>query len=127
MKNKLVKNILYGFLAWLIPFISAFFFYSREGELSIDIFLFKSIMIVVGTITAVVLLVSYFKTINKDYVKEGVLIGIVWLAISILLDVLILIPMSGMTMGEYFTQIGLRYLSIPAISIAMGVALANNK
>jgi len=45
--NKKIRNILYGFLAWLIPFVTAFFFYSKEGGLVIDIFLFKSIMIIV--------------------------------------------------------------------------------
>jgi hypothetical protein len=48
MKNimkKYPKNILYGFFAWLIPFVASFFFYTREGELTIDIFLFKSIIV----------------------------------------------------------------------------------
>jgi len=50
--NKYLTNILYGFLAWLIPFVASLFFYTREGELTIDIFLFKSIMIVVGSFSA---------------------------------------------------------------------------
>ncbi len=29
MKKYLI-NILYGFLAWLIPFVASFFFYTRE-------------------------------------------------------------------------------------------------
>jgi len=33
--KKYLKNILYGFLAWLIPFVASFFFYTREGELTI--------------------------------------------------------------------------------------------
>lgn len=55
--KKYPKNILYGFFAWLIPFVASFFFYTREGELTIDIFLFKSIMIVVGSFSAAFLLV----------------------------------------------------------------------
>ena len=125
--KKYQRNILYGFLAWLIPFVSSFFFYTREGELSIDIFLFKSIMIVVGTFSAAILLVSYFKNINADYLKEGVIIGLTWLAISILLDLLVLIPMSGMSIADYFAQIGIRYLAIPAMCIAVGAALENKK
>ena len=42
--NKTVRNFLYGFLAWLIPFVSAFFFYSKEGGLVLDIFLFTIIL-----------------------------------------------------------------------------------
>jgi len=123
MKTKYLKNILYGFLAWLIPFVASFFFYSKEGGLSIDIFLFKSIMIVIGSISAAFLLVSYFKKINTNYLREGITVGIVWFIINILLDLLILIPMSGMSIADYFTQIGVRYLVIPAMAITIGKAL----
>ena len=125
--NKYLKNILYGFLAWLIPFVASFFFYTREGELTIDIFLFKSIMIVVGSFSAAFLLVSYFKKIKADYFKEGIIAGLTWFGINIILDLLILIPMSGMSIADYFTQIGIRYLAIPAMSIAVGTALENKK
>jgi uncharacterized membrane protein YpjA len=125
--KKYLKNILYGFLAWLVPFIVSFFFYTREGKLTIDIFLFKTIMIVVGSITGAFLLVSYFKKITVDYLKEGIIVGVVWFGINILLDLLVLIPMSGMSISNYFTQIGLRYLVIPAMSIAVGTTLANKK
>lgn len=125
--NNYLRNILYGFLAWLIPFVASFFFYTREGELTIDIFLFKSIMIVVGSFSAAFLLVSYFKKIKADYFKEGIIIGLTWFGINILLDILILIPMSGMSIGDYFTQIGISYLVIPAMSVALGIALENKK
>lgn len=125
--KKYLKIAFYGFLAWLIPFVASFFFYTREGKLTIDIFLFKTIMIVVGSITGAFLLVSYFKKITADYLKEGITVGVVWFGINILLDLLVLIPMSGMSLSNYFTQIGLRYLVIPAMSIAVGAALANKK
>jgi uncharacterized membrane protein YpjA len=125
--KKYLKLAFYGFLAWLIPFISAFFFYTREGKLTIDMFLFKTIMIVVGSITGAILLVSYFKNITSDYLKEGIIVGVVWFGINILLDLLVLIPMSGMSLSNYFIQIGFRYLVIPAMSIAVGTALANKK
>ncbi len=119
--------MLYGFLAWFIPFVASFFFYTREGELIIDIFLFKSIMIVIGSFSAAFLLVSYFKKINSDYFKEGIIVGLTWLGLNILSDLLVLIPMSGMSIANYFTQIGIRYLAIPAMSVAVGTALENKK
>ncbi len=125
--KKYLKTILYGFLAWLIPFISAFFFYTREGKLTIDQLLFKNIMVVVGSVTGAILLVLYFKKIKADYLREGIITGIIWFAINILLDLLILIPMSGMPVSKYFTQIGLGYLAIPAMAIAVGATLANKK
>jgi len=125
--KKYLRNILYGFFAWFIPFVASFFFYTREGELTIDIFLFKSIMIVVGSFSAAILLVSYFNKINAEYSKEGIIVGLTWFGINILLDLLVLIPMSGMSIADYFTQIGIRYLAIPAMSIAVGTALENKK
>jgi hypothetical protein len=127
MRNKYGKNILYGFLAWLIPFAISVFIYSNEGKLSIDLLLFKSIMIAVGSISAAFLLVSYFKIINTSYFNEGIIVGATWFGINILLDLLILLPMSGMSFADYFAQIGLRYLAIPAMSMAVGTALENKK
>ncbi len=125
--NKHIRNIWYGFLAWLIPFVTSFFFYSKEGGLTIDIFLFKSIMIVVGSISGAILLIYYFKKVNTSYFKEGLIVGLTWLSINILLDLLILIPMSGMSIADYFTQIGIRYIVIPVMSIMVGTVLSNKK
>ena len=125
--NKNIRNILYGFLVWLIPFVSAFFFYSREGGLVIDIFLFKTIMIVVGAIIGAFLLVSYFKKINNSYLREGIIVGLAWFSINILLDLLVLVPMSEMALPDYFAQIGLRYLVMPVMSIMVGAVLSNKK
>ncbi len=123
--NKYLKNLLFGFLSWLIPFVASIFFYGREGTLTIDVFLFKSIMIVVGSISAAILLVMYFKRVSTDYLKEGIIIGLTWFAINIVLDLLVLLPMSGMTMPDYFTQIGIRYIVIPVMTISVGAALRN--
>jgi hypothetical protein len=125
--NKHIRNILYGFLAWLIPFVTSIFFYTREGVLTIDVFLFKTIMIVVGSTSAAFLLISYFKKIDTRYLKEGIIVGLTWFGINILLDLLVLIPMSGMSVADYFTQIGLRYLVMPVMSIMVGASLANKK
>jgi uncharacterized membrane protein YpjA len=125
--NKHIRNILYGFLAWLIPFVTSIFFYTREGVLTIDVFLFKTIMIVVGSTSAAFLLISYFKKIDTSYLKEGIIVGLTWFGINILLDLLVLIPMSGMSVADYFTQIGLRYLVIPVMSIMVGASLTNKK
>lgn len=121
------KAFLFGFLTWLVPFVAAFAFYKRDGSLSIDIFLFKSIMIVVASAFGSFVLVKYFKSVKDNFVKEGVLVGVLWFAINIILDVIILMPMSKMSLKDYIMQIGLRYLMIPAISMGMGYALRNSK
>ena len=121
------RAMLYGLLAWLVPFVSAFPFYGKDGELGIDIFLFKSMMIVVGSTTAAILLVSYFKKVSENYLKEGVVLGIIWVGMSVLLDLIFLLPMSGMVFADYFGQIGVRYLVMPVMTVAMGKVLAEKK
>lgn len=119
--NKYLKIGLFGFLTWLIPFVAGFLFYSPQGQLVIDALIFKAIMIVTGSITGATLLVLYFRKIDKDYLPEGIIIGTAWFALNILLDLLILVPMAKMAVGTYFTQIGFEYLTIPTMSIAMGL------
>lgn len=46
--NKYLKTVLFGFLLWLIPFITGFLFVDPSGNFLIPEMFFKSIMIVVG-------------------------------------------------------------------------------
>lgn len=123
MKKRL---LLYGFLSWLVPFLVSIPFYSRGGELSIDIFLFKSIMIITGSLISAFLFISYFKLVASSYLWHGVQIGVIWFLMNLLLDFVVLLPMSGMPLGTYMTQIGMRYLVIPITSITIGKVLQNS-
>jgi hypothetical protein len=121
--DKYLKLIIFGLLTWIIPFIAAFFFYTPEGTLAVDIFLFKSIMVVLSTFIGVILLIKYFETVKVDFVKSGIIVGFAWFAINILLDLLILLPMMNMGFVQYFAEIGMRYLNAPIIAIGMGYLL----
>lgn len=117
------KNILYGFLVWVIPFVSSFPFFTREGELLIDKVFFKTIMIIIGITIGMFFIVNYFKSVDKNFIKEGILVGFSWLLINWGLDILILVPMANMTYSNYFIEIGLRYLSFPIIAVGTGYLL----
>jgi uncharacterized membrane protein YpjA len=97
------------------------------GELSIDIYLFKSIMIIIGGVAAAIFIIVYFNEVSSDFVKESIILGVSWLVINLILDLLILIPMSKMTLGDYFVQIGIRYLVIPVMCIMVGLVLKNKQ
>ena len=57
MSNKLmIKNGVFGILSWLIPFAISFLFYKPGGELMVPYATFKSIIMVVGTISGCYLL-----------------------------------------------------------------------
>lgn len=81
-------------------------------------------MIVVGSFVAVILAVKYYKNIKNNFIQEGIILGIIWFIISIGLDlVMVFSNFFQMTVLEYFTDIGLRYLCIPIFTIGLGYAL----
>ncbi|HAD11607.1 MAG TPA: hypothetical protein DCF33_04120 [Saprospirales bacterium] len=122
-----IKDLLfYGFLTWLIPYGISFLFFKPGGELAVSYDLFKSIMIVVASITGSYCLFRYFKSVNQNYVKEGLVVGVAWFALNIVLDVVALLPIMKVSFGEYFISIGLRYLIIPVFAYTVG-AMLNQK
>jgi hypothetical protein len=122
--NKFLRIIFFGILAWLIPFLISVLFVDMEGNFIIPEIFFKSIMIVVGSFVAVILAVKYYKSIKDDFVQEGMILGIIWFIISIAIDlVMVFSNFFQMTVLEYFTEIGLRYLCIPIFTIGLGYAL----
>ena len=120
------KAILFGFFIWLVPFVVALVIFPlRESSRS----LFESIMPVVVTTVTVMLAVRYFRQVTHDYVREGVLIGVLWLAICVLIDAPLMLlggPMQ-MTLGEYMGDIGLTYVIIPVITVGIGAALGSGR
>ena len=118
--KKYLKLIGFGFLTWLVPFVVAFGFYNKEGQLCVDLQLFKSIMILVGAAVGVWLMVLYFKKIDKSYIFESLVLGFSWLLINVLLDLAVLVRMMHMDLGAWTVGVGLRYLIIPIIAIGMG-------
>lgn len=126
--QKFGKIILFGLLLWIVPFLASFPFVDASGRFLIPETFFKSVMVVVGAFVGVVLAVRFFQSILKDHLREGVVIGIVWLAISLALDlVLVRAGFFPMSVYQYFTDIGLRYMSIPIYTIGLGYALEQKK
>jgi len=117
----MLKKIGYGFIVWLIPFGSAI---PLLGIMQTDPIFFKTLMIVIGGITAGVCVVLYFNKIEKDFLKEGIVLGIVWMAVSWILDYFVLLPLSKMPLSRYFLEIGLRYIGILAPTVAIGYVLS---
>ena len=117
---------LLGFFTWLVPFVVSLPFFSADGELIIDIFLFKTIMIVVLGGFGTMMLVRFMRPIQQDFVKAGLTAGLVWFAINIVLDLIVLVGLLGTPLPEWFVQTGLRYLVIPITGYALGKAVANS-
>ena len=122
--NRTIQIAGYGFFVWLIPFLISLLIYPIKEYANT---LFESIMAVIITITVVLIAAAYFKGINKNFLKEGVIIGTVWFLLSILIDLLLFIPASPMQMSftNYMMDIGLTYLIIPVITTGFGYLLQN--
>ena len=124
MMNKYAKMVLFGFILWLVPFITGFLFVDRSGNFLIPETFFKSIMIVEGSLIGVILAVRYFRDINVDHIKEGIILGMVWLVINLALDMgMVFAGFFPLSVVQYFTDIGLRYLTMPIYTIGLGLAL----
>jgi hypothetical protein len=114
------RRLIGAFLTWLVPFLISIPFYGKDG-LVIELQLFKSLMIVAGSITAAILIVWSFRSIETGYTREAIVTGIVWLLANWLLDLIVLVGLLGMPLPDYAVGIGLRYLMIPVIVIAAGI------
>lgn len=110
---------LLGLVSWALPFAMSFLFFDQAGQLTVTRPLFKSLMVVAGGGIGVALLVLAFRRVDAS-LWSGVAIGCYWLALNLILDLLILVPMSGRGFAEYFYDIGLRYFLLPMIAAAMG-------
>jgi hypothetical protein len=115
------KMLLFGFLVWLIPFVVAVAIFQIRNS---DRPLFESIMPVVIAICVVLFSVLYFTKQKGKYLKDSIIMGLVWLAISIVIDLLMFMqgPMK-MDFVDYVKDIGITYLMIPVITIGIGYLL----
>jgi hypothetical protein len=112
--------LLLGFFDWLLPFVVSFVIFPlRKG----NYYLFESLMTVLVVLSAVIFSVIYFT--QKVSLREGVVLGILWLAINLVIDLLLFLPKSPMQMpfSVYMSQIGVKYLSIPIITIGIAVII----
>lgn len=117
--------IIYGFIVWVIPFVIAFLIFPLRTS---DRPFFESIMPVAVSVTTAIFTVLYFQKVEKNFLKEGILLGAIYFAVNIILDLLMFSkgPMA-MPFVDYIKDIGFTYLLIPAITIGMGYILNKKK
>lgn len=111
----------FGFFVWLITFVIAM---AMTPVKAFSGQLFDSIIPVVLVVVVLVFAAVYFKNVRSGFLREGIVLGVLWLAASLLLD----LPMFSegpmkMSFGDYMMDIGLTYLLIPATTIGLGYVL----
>ena len=122
--NSLKTSLFYGFMIWLIPFVVSVLIYPIHDT---NRALFESIMPVTLTASLVLFSILYLRKVESDFLREGLMIGVMWFAISLVIDLILFIPESPMQMsfGEYMMDIGITYFSMPIICIGFGYLLEN--
>ncbi|AEG19007.1 hypothetical protein [Methanobacterium paludis] len=122
--NKTTKILIFGFLLWLVPFLVSVVIYPLKTS---ENPLFESIMPVVITLTVVLISIKYFTNLSTDFLREGILTGMVWFLINIILDLSLFMwgPMQ-MSFENYMMDIGLTYLIIPTVTIGFGYIIQNH-
>lgn len=103
------KALLYGFLTWLIVFIIGFMAYIVHDS---NRPLFESIMAVASTTVSMIFALQYFKTVEKNYIREGFFLGLVFFIINIGIDLPLFLfggPMKT-SLINYMADIGLTYI-----------------
>jgi hypothetical protein len=108
------KMIAYGFLSWAIVFAGAMAMFPWRAY---NRPLFESSIAVILAATTALLGAAYFGRRPNIRARDGLVLGIVWVAINLLLDLAAFSagPMK-MAPGAYFTDIGVTYLMIPVLT-----------
>jgi hypothetical protein len=119
--KKFFRLLLFGFLSWLVTFgASVCLFFLKKGNEH----LFETLMGIVLPACTVAFTLLYFRKIQTAFFREGVLLGLAFVACNISFD----LPMFSfgpmmMPLHQYLKDIGIAYLSMPIISIGFGFAL----
>ena len=116
----------FGFLIWLIPFFVSFpIFALRESNRP----LFESIMPLALAITTVLFAIWYFKDVDAEFVKEGIVVGVIWYLIPLIIDLTLFLPPGPMNMSfiDYMYDIGITYFIIPTITMSFGCLINQRK
>ena len=120
------KAVGLGVLVWLVPFVVAFLVFPFRASARP---LFESIMAVVVTSAGIGFGLVYLRGIRTAFVRECLLLGLLWLIISILIDAPLMLfggPMK-MSFTSYMADIGLTYPSIPVATLGLGLAAARGR
>jgi hypothetical protein len=112
-----VKVVVAAVLIWLLPFVISILFYDRDGTLQTSFILFKVTMAVILVIVSYGAFRWAYRGRTDVTSLQAILVGLMAIAVSVVLDALTVLPLSGMGVGAYAVQIGLVYLLMIATSV----------
>jgi glucan phosphoethanolaminetransferase (alkaline phosphatase superfamily) len=113
-----------GFLIWLVPFVASIPFFSPEGVLQINFWLYKAVMAVVLLATCV-LVFRWLYHRRPAWRARAVWIGVGAAAVSVVLDLLTIVLLIGMPLPAYAAQVLPVYSLIVIVSAWIGARGVN--
>ena len=93
------KKISFGLIIWAIPYLTAIPLLPLR---QIDPAFFKTIMIVEGLFVGAIMTVLYFIPVKKDFLREGVILGVVWILVNWIMDYFALLPFTHSGCSQIF-------------------------
>jgi hypothetical protein len=112
--NKILGLVGRAAIIWVVPLVVSFLFYSPEQRLIVHYALFKSVMIVVLTLTT--LAVNVIRPPQQVVAWQ---VALLYAIVNWVLDFIVLLPMSNMSFSTYWEQIGMTYIIIPVLTWAL--------
>lgn len=116
------RFLLVAFLCWLVPFAVSLPFFSQTGALLINFWLFKSIMVVLLIVTALLSMRWFYRQAGVSAAGAGqwLLMGFGVLLINVALDALTILQWNPMSWAAYGRQIAWAYLLLIPLSLLSG-------
>jgi hypothetical protein len=117
MNNYLLASLL-GVAGWVIGYAAGIPLLAAPGYM-------HTAETVVGIFFGMIFAVWYFQRSGSPgtYMREGLVLGAIWLVIMVVLDIAFLAPFIQGGLGEWFSSIGLGYLGIPVMTTLFGWGL----
>ena len=109
----------FGVMSWVVPFVASLSLYPLKAS---NEPLFETIVSILILVTAGGLGRLWYRTSPPKHVSDGFALGTAWLLINVMLDQLMLLSIFGpqrMPLAVYVTQVGLKYLMIPIVLVAL--------
>ena len=116
----MLRKIGFGIVLWAIPYVTAI---PLLGLNESDQLFFKTIMIVEGSIVGAILAAVYFMSVERDFLREGIMLAVVWIVVNWLHDYGGHVYFTDMPLDRYFLEIGLRYIAMAAPTVAIGYVM----
>lgn len=119
MRNWL-RRVGTGLVLWVVPYMAAIFLLPLQQSAP---FAFKAAIVSIAGVTMAGLLVAYFRKIDRDFLRESVLLAATWILLNWLLDISALLPFTRQSLPQYFMEIGIEYAAFGTLVIATGYLL----